>query len=145
MNPRKLKRMAADIMGVGESKIWIDSTQMTKAAEAMTRDDVRNLVSQRIVRKRKDQGHSHGGARILHAKKRVGRKKGPGKRTGTKKTRSQPKKQWQTRVRALRQALRELKTSGKMKGNYANHYRKIKGNYFRGKKHLLQLVESETK
>ena len=145
MNPRKLKRMAADIMGVGESKIWIDSTQMTKAVEAMTRDDVRNLVAQRIVRKRKDHGHSRGAARILHAKKVLGRKKGPGKRTGTKKARSQPKKQWQERVRALRQTLRALKTSGTMKGNYAQHYRKIKGNYFRGKKHLLQIVEGETK
>lgn len=145
MNPRKLKRMAADIMNVGESKIWIDAAQMTKAVEAMTRDDVRNLIAQRIVRKRKDAQHSRGAARILHAKKVLGRKKGPGKRTGTKKARSQPKQQWVDRVRALRKTLRTLKTSGKIKGNYAQHYRKVKGNYFRGTKHLLQVVEGESK
>ncbi len=145
MNPRKIKRMAAEIMGVGETKIWVDPTQMTKALEAMTRDDIRNLVAQRIVRKRKDQGHSRGAARILHAKKRVGRKQGQGKRTGSKKARSQPKKMWQDRVRALRTTLRSLKTEGKLKGPYSEYYRRVKGNYFRGKKHLLQTVEGETK
>ena len=145
MNPRKIKRMAAEIMGVGESKIWVDPTQMTKALEAMTRDDIRNLVAQRIVRKRKDQGHSRGAARILQAKKRVGRKQGQGKRTGTKKARSQPKKMWQERVRALRTTLRTLKTEGKLKGNYAALYRQVKGNNFRGKKHLLQTIEGESK
>lgn len=137
--------MAAEIMGVGESKIWVDPTQMTKALEAMTRDDIRNLVAQRIVRKRKDQGHSRGAARILQAKKRVGRKQGQGKRTGTKKARSQPKKMWRNRVRALRTTLRTLKTDGKLKGNYSALYRQVKGNYFRGKKHLLQAVEGESK
>ncbi len=145
MNPRKLKRMAATIMGVGESKIWIDPTQMVKATEAMTRDDVRGLITQRIVRKRKDMGHSRGAARILHAKKRVGRKSGPGKRTGTKKARSKPKEQWQSRVRALRQTLRETRNDKQFKGNYAQLYRQVKGNHFRGKKHLLQTLGVESK
>ncbi|MFH0970613.1 MAG: 50S ribosomal protein L19e [Candidatus Diapherotrites archaeon] len=145
MNPRKLKRMAAEIMQVGESKIWVDPDQMTKAAEAMTRDDVRNLISQRIVRKRKDQHHSRGGARILHAKKRLGRKTGKGKRTGTKKARSKPRKQWITRVRALRKTLRQLRKEGKVTQTYRTLYRQVKGNHFRGKKHLEQTVQGEAK
>ena len=145
MNPRKLKRMAADILGVGESKIWVDPTQMPKALEAMTRDDVRNLVSQRIIRKRRDAHHSRGSARILHAQKRLGRKSGMGKRTGTKKARSDPKKQWRLRVRALRATLSAKKKEGTLKGNYAMYYKQIKGNLFRGKKHLLQILEGESK
>ena len=141
MNPRKIKRMAADILGVGESKIWISPEHMKQASEAMTRDDVRKLVGQRIIQKRKDQGHSRGGARILHAKKKKGRKSGLGKRTGTKKARMQPKVQWAARVRALRKKLRELKKEGTLKGNYAKLYRQIKGNVFRGKKHLESLAK----
>ncbi len=140
MNPRKLKRMAASIMNVGESKIWIDSAQMTKAAEAMTRDDVRGLISQRIIRKRKDQGHSRGAARILHEKKKAGRKRGKGKRTGTKKARMQPKRMWVTKVRALRKKLRELRKEGKVGDNYAALYKQIKGNAFRGKKQMEGII-----
>jgi large subunit ribosomal protein L19e len=145
MNPRKLKRMAADILGVGESKVWVDPAQIVKAAEAMTRDDVRGLISQRIIRKRQDAHHSRGGARILHAQKRLGRKRGKGKRTGTKKARSKPREQWMARVRALRKMLKEYKSRGKVNETYRVLYRQIKGNHFRGKKHLQQVVEGETK
>ncbi|MEK6821354.1 MAG: 50S ribosomal protein L19e [archaeon] len=145
MNPRKLKRMAAEILQVGETKIWVDPTQIVKAAEAMTRDDVRGLIAQRIIRKRKDQGHSRGAARILQAKKRLGRKTGKGKRTGTKKARSKPREQWISRVRALRTTLRTLKKEGTVTTAYRALYRQVKGNYFRGKKHLQQSVQGETK
>ena len=140
MNNRKLKRMAADIFGAGESKIWVDPTQTVKAKEAMTRDDVRKLISERVIRKRKDHGHSRGAARILQAKKALGRRKGPGKRTGTRKTRMKPKQQWISRVRALRGALRTLKKEGKVTDNYGKLYKQIKGNYFRGKKHLETVI-----
>ncbi len=140
MNPRKLKRMAAQIMNVGETKVWIDEAQLIKATEAMTRDDVRGLIRQRIVRKRHGNQHSRGAARILRAKKRVGRKSGKGKRSGTKKARMQPKVQWQNRVRALRKTLRKLKAEGKIKENYSTLYKQIKGNHFRGKKHLEQVA-----
>lgn len=145
MNPRKLKRMAASILGVGETKVWIDSTQMAKANEAMTRDDVRNLIGQRIVKKRQDAQHSRGAARLLHAKKRLGRKSGKGKRTGTKKARSKPREQWISRVRALRKTLVEAKKAGTLKQNYRVLYKQIKGNNFRGKKHLQSIIEGATK
>ncbi|MEK6970542.1 MAG: 50S ribosomal protein L19e [archaeon] len=144
MNPRKIKRMAADILGVGESKVWIDSAQLAKAAEAMTRDDIRGLIAQRIVRKRQDAQHSRGAARILHAKKRLGRKSGKGKRTGTKKARSKPREQWISRVRALRKTLRGHQKAGTLKGNYRTLYKQIKGNHFRGTKHLQQTIEGGT-
>lgn len=145
MNPRKLKRMAADILNVGETKVWVDPTQMVKAAEAMTRDDVRGLIGQRIIKKRRDSHHSRGSARILKEKKALGRKSGKGKRTGTKKARSKPREQWINRVRALRMSLREMKKAGTIKGNYRQFYSQIKGNNFRGRKHLEQVAKGESK
>ena len=145
MNPRKLKRMAADILNVGETKVWVDPTQMVKAAEAMTRDDVRGLIAQRIIKKRRDSHHSRGSARILKEKKAAGRKSGKGKRTGTKKARSKPREQWINRVRALRMSLREMKKEGTIKGNYRQFYSQIKGNNFRGRKHLQQAAKGESK
>ena len=140
MNQHKFKRMAADIFGVGQSKIWIDPEQLGKVKEAMTRDDVRKLISERVIRKRKDHGHSRGSARILRAKKALGRRKGPGKRTGTQKSRMQPKKQWISRVRALRSALKTMQAEGKVTDNYGKLYKQIKGNLFRGRKHMETVI-----
>lgn len=145
MNPRKLKRMASEILNVGQSKIWVDDTQFKKTAEAMTRDDVRNLIRERIIRKRRENQQSRGRARILRAKKRVGRKSGPGKRTGTKKARTKPKKQWMNKVRSLRKKLAEMKNKKTLTKNYRKVYRQIKGNVFRGKKHLESAVSGEKK
>ncbi|QQR92972.1 MAG: 50S ribosomal protein L19e [Candidatus Iainarchaeum archaeon] len=140
MNQHKFKRMAADIFGVGESKIWIDPAQLAKVKEAMTRDDIRKLIAERVIRKRKDHGHSRGSARILQAKKALGRRKGPGKRTGTQKARMKPKQQWISRVRALRKALKTMKSEGKVTDNYGTLYKQVKGNLFRGKKHLETVI-----
>ena len=145
MNLRKLKRMASQILGVGESKIWVDPLQDARTKEAMTRDDVRNLIRDRIIRKRKDKGHSRGAARILHQKKRLGRKGGFGKRTGTRKARMDPKRVWVTKVRALRKKLRELRDEKKLKGDYAQLYGQIKGNMFRGKKQLESIATEAPK
>ncbi|MEK6902153.1 MAG: 50S ribosomal protein L19e, partial [archaeon] len=68
-----------------------------------------------------------------------------GKRTGTKKARSKPREQWINRVRALRMSLREMKKEGTIKGNYRQYYSQIKGNNFRGRKHLEQVVKGESK
>ena len=67
---------------------------MTKALEAMTRDDIRILLHNALYANVKTKD-TRGAARVKP--RNVGRKQGQGKRTGTKKARSQPKKMWQER------------------------------------------------
>ena len=144
MELNKAKEMAAGLMKIGVNKIYIDPTKSSKVAEAMTKDDVRGLIADRIVKKRQDNSQSRGRARKLKISKQKGRKRGKGKRKGTKKTRAEKKKTWIVRVRAQRRTLKELRESNpeavKAKG-YSKVYRRIKGNYFKGKKYLKEYIE----
>ncbi|PSH00979.1 MAG: 50S ribosomal protein L19e, partial [Nanohaloarchaea archaeon SW_7_46_7] len=38
------KRMASEVMDVGKDRVWIDPEQMDRVDEAITRQDIRNLV-----------------------------------------------------------------------------------------------------
>ena len=144
MDLNKAREMAAKLMKVGVGKIYFDPTNLAKISEAMTKDDVRGLIADRIIKKRQDNSQSKGRTRKLKESKRKGRKRGKGKRKGTKKTRTEKKKTWINRVRAQRRTLKELRVENpeavKEKG-YSNTYRKIKGNYFKGKKYLREYIE----
>jgi ribosomal protein L19E len=50
------------------------------------------------------------------------------------------------RVRGLRKKLKELKDEDKLNGKiYSKLYLMVKGNYFRGKKHLEEYINGENK
>ena len=144
MELNKAKEMAATLMKVGVGKIYLDPKNASKIKEAMTKDDIRGLIADRIIKKRQDNSQSKGRTRKLKESKRKGRKRGKGKRKGTKKTRTEKKKTWINKVRAQRRTLKELRVENpdavKEKG-YSNVYRKIKGNYFKGKKYLREYIE----
>lgn len=146
MNERKARRMAAQILKVGKSKIWVNPGQKNRFKEAMTKEDIRALIKERIIRKRHENQQSRARARKLAEKKKKGRKRGKGKRKGTKKTRVDRKGQWVKNVRAQRKMLRELKKKGvKFRAPARKVYLLISGNYFRGKNYVKQLVEGGSK
>ncbi|MDD3159698.1 MAG: 50S ribosomal protein L19e [Candidatus ainarchaeum sp.] len=144
MNQKKAKELSARILKIGVSKIYIDPAKTQKVDEAMTAEDIKGLISERIVRKRRENAQSKGRARILKAKKLKGRKSGKGKRKGTKKARTEKKATWMNRVRAQRKLLKELKVSNPTavaKVGYSKLYKMVKGNYFKGKKYLQEFIE----
>ena len=144
MDPRKARELAARVMKCGENRIFISPDGLAKVAEAMTKDDIRQLIAERVIKKRPYVDQSMGRARFLRAQRRKGRRRGRGKRTGTKKVRTERKSAWMNRVRAQRRTLKELRKTNpeavKEKG-YGDIYRKIKGNYFKGKNYVKEYVE----
>ncbi len=146
MQLNKIRRMAAEILKVGESRIVFSEKERNRIAESMTKEDVRQLIKDGIVKKRKNAYQSRGRARKLKEKKKKGRKRGKGKRKGTTKTRVNKKKTWMKNIRAQRKKLRELKEKTEMeKGEYGKIYRRIKGNYFKGKKYIESAVKGDKK
>ncbi len=142
----KVRRIAADVLGVGLQRVWFNPDENVRIKEVMTKEDVRELVSEGIIKKRKPQSQSKGRTRKLKEKKKKGRKTGSGKRKGTKKTRTQKKKNWMSRVRAQRKMIKELKEKDPeavKKAGYSKVYRMIKGNYFKGKKYIQAYVEGK--
>jgi large subunit ribosomal protein L19e len=148
MDARKAKELAAEIMKVGVGRICLDPQNLAKIAEAMTKDDIRGLIAERVIRKRAADEQSKGRARELKAKKQKGRRRGKGKRAGTKKIRAEQRKSWINKVRAQRKTLKELRAKNPeavKELGYGNLYKLIKGNYFKGKKYLVDYVEGAKK
>jgi len=148
MELNKAKEIAATLMKVGVGKIYLDPKNASKIKEAMTKDDIRGLIADRVIKKRQDNSQSKGRTRKLKESKRKGRKRGKGKRKGTKKTRAEKKNTWINKVRAQRRTLKELREEDPeavaAKG-YSKVYRRIKGNYFKGKKYLREYIQGGKK
>jgi len=139
----QVKRLAADVLNVGVTRVWIDPEQMENVKEVITKDDVRALVADGVIKKRKVQAQSHGHARVLAEKKSKGLKKGKGKRKGKVNARTQRKKKWIKTVRAQRDELKKLKTENPeavAEANYHSVYRKIKGGYYKGRKYVRSAI-----
>ncbi|MCK4319504.1 50S ribosomal protein L19e [Candidatus Micrarchaeota archaeon] len=125
MSSTTVKRLAADILKIGVNKVRIKTEDEGKVMDALTRDDVRNLIKDGSVFGLERRGVS----RIKEkSKKRRGRRK------GKKYSRKGKKELWMEKVRAQRKHLRELLGEGKLDlASKRNLYLKIKGGMFKSK------------
>jgi large subunit ribosomal protein L19e len=105
------RRLASQIMKVGRNRVWIDPQRMEDVESAITREDIRKLVHERVIASLPVQGISRGRAKVIQAKKRKGRRKGPGSKSGTPHATISKKEAWMIKIRSLRKRLRELKAS----------------------------------
>ncbi len=105
------RRLAAQILKVGQNRVWIDPERIDDAEAAITREEIRKLIHEGIVKQLPEKGISRARARILHAKKKKGLRSGPGSRTGSPRARISKKEAWTSKIRALRNRLRKLKTN----------------------------------
>ena len=109
MNLRAERRMAAEVLGVGESRIWIDPDYLDVVADAITKDEIRRLIHEGIIRVKLESAPSRVRARKIKAQKRKGRRRGPGSRSGAKHAVVPRKRLWIIRIRAIRKRLRYLR------------------------------------
>jgi len=103
------RRLAAQILKIGQNRVWIDPEKIEDAETAMTRDEVRKLIHEGTIKALPEKGVSRARARVLHKKKKKGRRSGPGSRTGSPRARVSKKEAWMSKIRALRKRLRLLK------------------------------------
>ncbi len=125
------KRLAADVLGVGENRIWLDPEQQGDIAEAITREDIRELVEEGIVRAEEPGGNSRNRAREREAKRAYGHQKGAGSRKGEAEARKSDTDGWASTIRAQRRRLRELRDEGRLsRSQYRDVYDKAGGGEF---------------
>ncbi|WP_435175840.1 50S ribosomal protein L19e [Halorussus sp. AFM4] len=137
------KRLASDVLDVGESRVWFDPEAQADIAEAITREDIRELVDEGTIRAEEEKGNSRGRARKRKAKRDYGHQSGPGSRKGKSGGRQQRKEQWQQTIRAQRRKLRELRAEGEItQSQYRDLYDKAKGGEFRSVQYLLNYIEN---
>ncbi len=105
------RRLAAQIMKIGQNRVWIDPARVDDVDTAITREEVRKLIHEKIIVSRPEAGVSRSRAKVIIEKKRKGRRSGPGSKTGSPKATITKKDAWIIRIRSLRKRLRELKAS----------------------------------
>jgi len=104
------RRLAAQILKIGENRVWINPERTDDAEAAITREDIRRLIHEGVIKSRPEQGISRARARLLHEKKKKGLRSGVGSKTGSPNAKISKKEAWMSKIRALRKRLRGLKT-----------------------------------
>jgi len=135
------KRLAADLMKVGIHRVRTSPDAASDIAMAITREDVRKLISKGQIYALPTNSTSKGRIRKVAAQKKKHRQSGHGTRKGAKNARNNKKTQWITRVRSLRKDLRAQKKSGKIdKHTYRTLYHTVKSGVIKNKAHLNQMI-----
>ncbi|KRH92832.1 60S ribosomal protein L19 [Pseudoloma neurophilia] len=142
-----VRRLAASIYNVGKKAIWLDPTS-TKLSTASSREDVRKLIKEGFITKRRPRVHSKYHARKLAIEKSKGRHLGVGKVRGSKNARFPEKTRWILKIRELRSNLKTMRQSGEITPTlHKILYRQCKGNLFKNinslKEHINKLKENE--
>jgi large subunit ribosomal protein L19e len=136
------RRIAAQILKAGKNRIVFDTEKLSEIKEAITRADIRSLISEKIIKAKPLRGPSRFRARKIKIQKSKGRRKGPGSRKGAKNSRITSKRRWILKVRIQRRFIKLLRDKKVITPNiYRDIYKKIKGNYFRSKRHVKLYLE----
>jgi large subunit ribosomal protein L19e len=144
MDLKNQRRIASQLLKCGENRVWIDPNRAEDVSDAITRADVRTLISSGAVSSRQKKGVSRGRAELQLAQRRKGRQRGHGSRRGKKGARKPSKERWMQTIRPIRQKLKELRESGKIDtATYRKYYLKAKGGVFKSRPHLESHLKAE--
>jgi len=136
------RRMAAEILGVGINRIWIDPEALEEVEKAVTKDDIRKLIKERKIWKHPIKGVSRHRARAREEKRKKGRGRGPGSKKGSKYARMGGSMIWVMKIRAIRKILRRLKDAQVIDRRTYNKLRRVaKSGFFRSKMHVISYIK----
>ena len=143
MSLRNQRMLASKILKTGKNNVWIDPERMDDVDGAITREEIRKLIHDKVIRRRPKQGTSRGRARLLHEKKKRGLRKGPGSRTGSSGTRNPRKKTWEILIRRIRLRLKILRERRIIRrDSYRRLYLLAKGGTFSSVSNLDHYIEA---
>lgn len=137
MDLKNQRRMAAEILGCGENRVWINPDMIEDAADCITRADIRTAIASGLIKAKPKEGTSYGRIRYAQGQKAKGKRKGPGSRKGTDNARVPDKRKWIATIRPIRNELRTLRAEGKITPSvYRMYYRKAKGGAYKNRRNL---------
>lgn len=141
VNLRAKKRLVSRIVGVGQNRIKFDSDHLEDIADAITRDNIRSLITANTIKIKPIVGASHGRAQFKkNQKKKRGVKQGSKK--GTKGARVGKKRAYVIKVRSLKYRLGIAKDRKEITNKeFWSLYKMIQGNNIRNSAHLRSLID----
>ena len=128
------KRLAARILKVGNTKVWLDPSQKKDIDAAITGADIKKLIQKGYIKKLP--------AKIKFVKTKQKRKRKAGSRKGSKFSVVPSKRKWIQTVRPLRSMLKEMRKEKQIESkDYKTIYKLIKGGMFRNRSHMKLYME----
>ena len=141
VNLKAKKRLAARVTGVGVHRIRFDTDHLDDIADAITRENIRSLITANTIKIKSFTGTSKGRA---HEKKAQKNKRGTtqGSKQGRKGARVGKKTVYVAKVRSLRRLLKIAKDRKDLTNpEFWALYKKVGGNTVRNKAHLRLLMD----
>lgn len=143
VNLRAKKRLVSRIVGVGIHRVKFDNDHLDDITDAITRVNIRSLITANTIKIKRIVGTSHGRATL---KKIQRRKRGTkqGSKKGRKGARVGKKRVHITKVRALRYRLKVSKDRKEITNKeFWELYKKVGGNTIRNVAHLRSLIDEK--
>ncbi|MFQ5497462.1 MAG: 50S ribosomal protein L19e [Nitrosopumilus sp.] len=140
VNLKAKKRLASRVTGVGVHRIRFDTDHLEDIADAITRENIRSLITANTIQIKSFTGTSRGRA---HTKRSQRNKRGTtqGAKQGRKGARVGKKEVYVAKVRALRRLLKIAKDRKDLTNpEFWTLYKKVGGNTVRNKAHLRLLM-----
>ncbi len=137
------RRIAAEEMKSGISRVWIDTNSIEEVIEAASREDIRYLISRNVIQIKQKKGNSNYRLKKRIRQRSKERRRGPGSIKGKKYARFPRKQRWIKTIRPLRDELRKLKADDKIDARtYRKMYRVIKGGSIKSRAQLQSHIKS---
>jgi large subunit ribosomal protein L19e len=144
MNIKNQRRIAADILKCGRSRVKMNPNSISDIAEAVTREDVRKLIKEGVIEARQKGGISNGRKKQRMEQKAMGKRKGHGSRKGKKFARFPRKRRWISTIRPIRRVLRGYRDNEVISNEtYKYYYKHASGGMFRSVSHMRTHMEAE--
>lgn len=141
INLRTKKQLAARVTGVGMHRIKFDSEKLDDIADAITRQNIRSLITANTIQIIPARGTSRGRAEFKKSQK-TKRGKKEGAKQGRKGARVGKKEIHVKKVRSLRKILKIAKDRKEITNpEFWSIYSKVNGNTVRNKAHLRQIID----
>lgn len=131
------RRLAAQILKCGKNRIGFDPERLEDIKEAITKTDVRTLINNGVISKKRVMSTSRFRAKERKEQKSLGKRKGFGSRKGKRTARLDLKRAWINNIRLQRSFLKSLRDKKAItSAMYYELYFKSKGGFFRSLRHL---------
>ncbi len=142
MTIKLTKRVAADILGRGVSSIRVRDLGIEEAEKAITREDVRKLITDGNVYALKEKHNVSLYGKLMKEKRAQGRRRGTGRKRGTSKARRSV--EYKKKIRAQRRVLLSLKADNTIDNVlFKQFYKLVRGGTFQSKASLLGHIKSK--
>ena len=128
MNLRTKKELVARMTGVGKERVLFDDSRLNEIKEALTRQDIRDLIQSKAIKIKEISG-----------RRRIKKRKTKRREGKIKKTINKRKKKYMILTRKLRKTVADHKKSGAItQEQYLKLRKQIRASAFRSKNHMME-------